>query len=57
MRHITFRELKRNPYRKRRAASRPRVNANIHTLVMVEALEARRQGLDEKIAKPMEAKA
>ena len=57
MRHIKFSELKRNPYRKRRATSRPRVKANIHTLGMVEALEARRQGLDEKIAEPMEAKA
>ena len=56
MRHITFSELKRNPHRKRRVA-RARVKANIHTLGMVEALEARRQGLDEKIAKPIEAKA
>ena len=57
MRHIKFSELKRNPYRKRRAASRPRVKANNHTLGMVEALEARRQGLDEKIAEPIKAKA
>ena len=56
MRHITFKNVRRNPNRKRRAP-RARVKANIHTLGMVEALEARRQGLDEKTAKAMEAKA
>jgi len=46
-------QIGRNPFRKRRAP-RARVKVNIHTLGMVEALEARRQGLDEMVA---EAKA
>ena len=37
----------RNEFRFRRMPARPRVKANIHTLGMVEALEARRRGLDK----------
>ena len=37
----------RNEFRFRKQPARPRVKTNIHTLGMVEALEARRRGLDQ----------
>jgi len=48
MQHINFKNLGRNPSRFRRKPARPRVKTNIHTLGMVEALEARRRGLDKR---------
>jgi hypothetical protein len=48
MRNINFSNIRRNPSRFRRKPARTRVKTNIHTLGMVEALEARRRGLDKR---------
>ena len=48
-----FNNIRRHPNRFRKRSARPRVtNKNSHTLEIYEALEARKLGLDEKIARP-----
>jgi len=51
---MSFRDVMRNEFRFRKAQSRPRTSTkNMHSLEIYEALEARRQGLDLRIAKPL----
>jgi len=51
---MSFRDVMRNEFRFRKAQARPRTTTkNMHSLEIYEALEARRQGLDLRIAKPL----
>ena len=53
MRHINFRNIRRNPDRKRKVSGRKRQSRFSAITPMGEAIWARDNGLDQRQAKPM----